>query len=83
VALDAYDAGLTRIDEIPGRGAIDAETADYAEFVLLVLRRNRNQGDSGRNILAHNNFLLQSPTPGRRYTQPFPHCEQPAIYQER
>ncbi|WP_406276963.1 hypothetical protein OH799_07150 [Nocardia sp. NBC_00881] len=39
VALDAYDAGLTRIDEIPGRGAIDAETADHADFVLLVLRR--------------------------------------------
>ncbi|MFX0578977.1 hypothetical protein [Nocardia nepalensis] len=83
VALDAYDAGLTRIDEIPGRAALDAETADYAEFVLLILRRNRNQADSGRKILARNDFLLQSPTPGRRYTQPCPHCERPAIYQER
>ncbi|MFQ6331189.1 hypothetical protein ACLMAL_34340 [Nocardia sp. CWNU-33] len=83
VALDAYDAGLTRIDEIPGRGAIDAETADYAEFVLLVLRRNRNQRDAGRKILARNDFLLQSPTPGRRYTQPCPNCERPTIYQDR
>ncbi|MGQ4598292.1 hypothetical protein [Nocardia sp. R6R-6] len=83
VALDAYDTGLTRIDELPGRAAIDAETADYAEFILLILRRDHNQADSGRKILARNDFLLQSPAPGRRYTQPCPHCERPTIYEER
>jgi hypothetical protein len=83
VALEAYDVGLTRIDEMPGRAAIDAETADYAEFVLLILRRSGKRGDSGRNILARNDFLLQSPALGRRYTQPCPRCEQPVIYEER
>ncbi|MEV6339303.1 hypothetical protein AB0M12_31880 [Nocardia vinacea] len=47
VALDAYDAGLTRSDEIPGRAAIDAETADYAEFVLLC-RRHAWVGSSSK-----------------------------------
>ncbi|MBY8859830.1 hypothetical protein K7711_25405 [Nocardia sp. CA2R105] len=83
VALDAYDAGLTRIDEIPARATLDAETADYAEFILLILRNNQGQGDSGRKILAHNDFLLESPTPGRRDTQPCPHCGRPAVYQAR
>ncbi|MFI6165642.1 hypothetical protein ACIBCN_02540 [Nocardia sp. NPDC051052] len=83
VALAAFDAGRTRIDETPERTALDAETADYAEFVLIVLRRSSNPGDSGRNILARNDFLLQDPTPGRRYTHPCPHCARPAIYAER
>ncbi len=83
VALEAYDAGLTRIDEMPGRAAIDAETADYAEYVLIGLRRSGNQKNSGRNVLAGNNFLLQTPTLGRRYTQPCARCENPAIYSER
>lgn len=82
MALDAYDRGLTRIDEMPTRPAIDAETADYAEFVLVVLRRSGNQGDSGRKILARNDFLLQSPTAGRRYTQLCPCCQRPTIYHE-
>jgi|GEM_PF-63940 len=83
VALRAYDAGLTRIGDMPGRKVIDAETADYAEYILLILRRNRDQGDTGRNILAHNDSLLKDPTPGRRYTQPCPRCERPATYSER
>ncbi|WP_378741010.1 hypothetical protein [Nocardia brasiliensis] len=83
MALEAYDAGLTRIHEMPGRRALDAQQADYAEFVLLVLRRNHNQGGSGRKILAHNDFLLKGPTTGRRYTQPCPHCGRPTFYQER
>lgn len=80
VALEAYDFGLTRID---GHGTIDPETADYAEFVLIALRRSGNRGDSGRKVLARNDFLLQSPTAGRRYTQPCPRCERPTIYAER
>lgn len=83
LALAAYDAGLTRISELPESAAIDAETADYAAFVLLNLWRSRNQDGTGRNILARNDFLMQSPTPGRRYTQPCPHCAQPAIYSDR
>ncbi|MEV6562838.1 hypothetical protein AB0M22_44470 [Nocardia sp. NPDC051756] len=82
LALAAYDAGHTRISEMPGP-AIDAETADYAEFVLLNLRRGRNQEGTGRNILARNDFLLQAPAPGRRYTQACPHCASPTIYTER
>ncbi|MFD6162571.1 hypothetical protein ACFWF7_03140 [Nocardia sp. NPDC060256] len=70
IALEAYDAGRTRIDEMPQRTAIDAETADYAEFVLIGLLRSRNPGDSGRKVLARNDFLLQEPDPGRRYTHP-------------
>ncbi|MFE3444527.1 hypothetical protein ACFXNW_15980 [Nocardia sp. NPDC059180] len=80
VALEAYDIGLTCIDELPGRRAIDAETADYAAFVLIVLLRNHIPGASGRNILARNDSLMRSPTPGRRHTQPCPRCERPAIY---
>ncbi len=83
VALEAYDGGLTRIDEMPGHRALDAQRADYAEYVLLALRRNHKQGDSGRKILAHNDFLLEGPTPGRRYTQPCPHCGRPTFYEER
>lgn len=83
VALAAFDAGLTRIDEAPERAAIDAETADYAEFVLLILWRSRNPGDSGRKILARNDFLLQDPDPGRRHTHPCPHCGRPAAYNAR
>ncbi|MBF6353233.1 hypothetical protein IU449_01490 [Nocardia higoensis] len=83
VALEAYDAGFTRIDEIPGRATIDAETADYAEYILIVLRRSGNRGLSGRNILARNDFLLSGPDTGRRYTHPCPRCEQPAVYQAR
>ncbi len=71
------------MDEMPGRAAMDAETADYAEFVLIVLRRSGNPGESGRNILARNDFLLQSPVPGRRYTQRCPNCRRPTIYHER
>lgn len=82
MASEAYDAGLTRIDEMPGRVAIDAETADYAEFILIVLRRSRTR-DSARAILARNDFLLESPTVGRRYTQPCPHCERPTAYEAR
>lgn len=82
-ALAAYDAGHTRISELPGHEALDAETADYAEFVLLNLRHSRNQAGTGRNILARNDFLLQDPTPGRRYTHPCPHCAQPAAYTDR
>ncbi|WP_024805739.1 hypothetical protein [Nocardia sp. BMG51109] len=82
-ALEAYDAGLTRIDELSWRAKIDAETADYAEFVLIILRRNGIPGYSGRNILARNDFLLQNPDPGSRYTQPCPRCERPAVYAER
>lgn len=83
VALEAYDLGLTRIDEAPGRPALDAETADYAEYILLVLRHNGGQGMSGRKILAHNDFLLSAPDPGRRYTQPCPRCKQPTSYNAR
>ncbi|WP_067855636.1 hypothetical protein [Nocardia shimofusensis] len=83
VALEAYDAGLTRIDEMPGRAAIDAQTADYAEYILIVLRHSSNRGLSGRNILARNDFLLHSPDAGRRYTHPCPHCRRPAIHEER
>ncbi|MCC3316800.1 zinc ribbon domain-containing protein [Nocardia africana] len=83
VALEAYDAGLTRIEEVPSHRALGAQRADYATFILLVLRRNHNQGNSGRKILAHNDFLLEGPTPGRRYTQPCPHCGQPTFYEER
>ncbi|MFI6044423.1 hypothetical protein ACIA8C_22540 [Nocardia sp. NPDC051321] len=83
VALAAFEAGRTRIDETPERAAIDAEAADYAEFILLMLWRNRTPGDSGRNILARNDSLLRPPDPGRRYTQPCPHCGRPAVYAER
>lgn len=83
VALEAYDLGLTRIGELPGRRKIDAATADYAEFVLIALRRSGNRGDSGRAILARNDFLMQSPAAGRRYTHPCSRCERPAIFQER
>lgn len=83
LALEAYDGGLTRIDEMPRHGAIDPETADYAEFVLIILRRSGRQGDSARSILARNDFLMQSPAAGRRYTQPCPHCDRPTIYEER
>lgn len=83
VAIEAYDAGLTRIDEMPGRAMIDAATADYADFVLIALRNSRNRAGCARNILARNDFLMQSPDPGRRYTQPCPHCEQPAAYEAR
>lgn len=83
-ALYAYDAGLTCIDEVPGRIAIDPVTADYAEFVLIVLRRNRhNPADTGRKILARDDSLLQSPDPNRRYTQPCPSCGCPGIYSQR
>ncbi|WP_063128129.1 hypothetical protein [Nocardia fusca] len=83
VALEAYDLGLTRISEMPGRRKIGAATADYAEFILIALRRSGNRGDSGRTILARNDFLMQSPAAGRRYTQPCPRCARPAIFQER
>ncbi|WP_433663849.1 hypothetical protein ACQPW1_18105 [Nocardia sp. CA-128927] len=83
VAVEAFDAGRTRVDEMPRRTPLDAETADYAEFVLIVLWRSRNEGDSGRNILARNDFLLRDPDPGRRYTHTCPRCERPAIYQAR
>ncbi|MFC9439779.1 hypothetical protein [Nocardia sp. NPDC057030] len=82
-ALAAYDAGHPRIGDLPGHEALDAETADYAEFVLLNLRRSRNQAGGGRNILARNDFLLAAPTPGRRYTHPCPHCAQPAAHTDR
>ncbi|WP_194818648.1 hypothetical protein [Nocardia sp. XZ_19_385] len=81
LALEAYDAGLTRIDEVAG--GIDPETVDYAEFVLLILRSSGGPTVSGRKILARSDFLLQSPTPGRRYTQPCPLCERPAVYEGR
>ncbi len=83
VAIEAYDTGLTRIDEVPGRATIDAATSDYAEFVLIGLRNSRNHEGSARNILAHNDFLMRSPTPGRRYTQPCPHCGRPTAYDAR
>ncbi|MFD3701917.1 hypothetical protein ACFWUP_02100 [Nocardia sp. NPDC058658] len=83
VALEAYDSGRTRIDELPRRAALDAETADYAEFVLIHLRRSPNREATGRNILAHNDFLMERPVADRRYTQPCPHCKQPSIYQQR
>ncbi|MEV6279290.1 hypothetical protein [Nocardia sp. NPDC051832] len=83
LALEAYDAGRTRIDDSPGRATVDAETADYAEYVLLALRHNSKQGGTGRKILAHNDSLLQPPDPRRRYTQPCPHCGQPSVYEPR
>ncbi|WP_245401526.1 hypothetical protein [Nocardia albiluteola] len=83
VALEAFDTGLARIDEFPLRRALNAEQADFAEFILLVLRRNRTEGDNGRRILARHDFLLEGRTPGRRYTQPCPRCGQPTTYQER
>ncbi|MGF6882727.1 hypothetical protein ABIA39_001669 [Nocardia sp. GAS34] len=83
VALEAFDTGLTRIDEFPLRRALNAEQADYAEFILLVLRRNRTEGDTGRKILARYDLLLEDRTPGRRYTQPCPRCRQPTTYNER
>ncbi|PXX61584.1 hypothetical protein DFR70_108142 [Nocardia tenerifensis] len=83
MALEAYDLGLTHIDDASGHAKVDAKTADYAEFVLLVLRNHGNSGEGGRKVLARNDFLLKSPVPGRRYTQPCPHCTSPTIYQER
>ncbi|WP_459547887.1 hypothetical protein [Nocardia sp. X0981] len=83
VALEAYDLGLTRTGELPGRRKIDAATADYAEYVLIALRRNGNREDPGRVVLARNDFLMRSPVAGRRYTQPCPRCERPAVFQER
>lgn len=70
IALDAHLAGCTSIGEMPESAAIDAETADYAEFVLIYLRSNGHAGLPGRKALARNDFLLQDPVPGRRYTQP-------------
>ncbi|WP_280472024.1 hypothetical protein [Nocardia cyriacigeorgica] len=83
IALDAHLAGCTSIGEMPESAAIDAETADYAEFVLIYLRRNGYAGLPGRKTLARNDFLLQDPVPGRRYTQPCPHCRRPTFYHER
>lgn len=81
LAIAAYDAGLSRIAELPGRGRVDATTADYAEFLLISFRRHRNSAHSGRNIVAHNDFLMRGPVAGRRYTQPCPHCACPAVYE--
>lgn len=83
LALEAYDGGLTRIGEIPRSGAIAPEVAYYAEFLLIGLRRRGVRGDSARSIFARNDFLMQSPAAGRRYTQPCPHCDRPTIYEER
>ncbi len=83
VALEAYDRGLTRISELPGHRTLGAERADYAEFVLLALRQRGAEGELGRKVLARNDFLLRSPTPGRRYTQPCPRCRRPAFYKDR
>lgn len=83
IAVAAFDAGLTRVDDAPARTTIDAETADYAEFLLIALRRYGKRGGSGRKLLAHNDFLLEDPEPGRRYTQPCPHCREPWMYAER
>ncbi|MBF6081920.1 hypothetical protein GV791_30225 [Nocardia cyriacigeorgica] len=82
LALAAHEAGCVSVDEMPGRAAIDSETADYAEFILIYLHGKGYAGLPGRKILARNDFLLQAPTPGRRYTQPCPHCGRPTIYQE-
>ncbi len=81
-AMAAYDAGLTRIDELPRRAALDAETADYAEYLLIALRRYKITGPA-RTLLARNDSLLSARDPGRRYTQPCPCCEQPASYDQR
>ncbi|MFD3458851.1 hypothetical protein ACFWVM_04005 [Nocardia fluminea] len=83
VAIAAYEGGLTRIDDMPGRAAIDAETADYAEFVLIQLRRSPHREDTARSILARHDFLMSGPVTRRRYTQPCPRCQRPAIYQGR
>ncbi|GAB2634457.1 hypothetical protein [Nocardia goodfellowii] len=83
LALQAYDADAPRVEERTGRVPLDAETVDYANFVLLALRRSGNRADSGRKALARNDSLLQPPTPGRRYTQPCPHCDQLTFYTGR
>ncbi|MFD3593001.1 hypothetical protein ACFWU5_09750 [Nocardia sp. NPDC058640] len=83
VAIEAYDTGLARIDDLPGRASIDDATADYAEFVLINLRRGPDRGDTGRKVLARNDSLMPGPTAGRRYTQPCPRCEQPALFAAR
>ncbi|MCX4091418.1 hypothetical protein [Nocardia sp. alder85J] len=83
LALRAYDAGLTRIGELPGGAAIDAPTADYAQYILIVLRNSGNRALSGRKILAHHDSLLRAPVAGRRYTHPCPHCDRPTTHQER
>ncbi|WP_228792941.1 zinc ribbon domain-containing protein [Nocardia cyriacigeorgica] len=80
LALDAYEAGRVSVEEMPGRAALDAAAADYAEFVLIHL--NRYEGLPGRKILARNDFLLRDPVPGRRYTKCCPHCGRPTVYQE-
>ncbi|UGT62299.1 hypothetical protein [Nocardia asteroides] len=76
LALEAYDAGRTRIESATA-------DADYAEYLLITLRRNPDTGEPGRTVLARNDFLLRPPEPGRRYTQPCPRCTRPALYNER
>ncbi len=83
IALDAWELGHTRIADTPGRSAIDATTIDYAQYILIALKRNGRQGEPGRKILARNDFLLNGPAPGRRYTQPCPNCHHPTVYTER
>ncbi|MFC8529832.1 hypothetical protein [Nocardia sp. NPDC057227] len=76
LALAAYDAGRARIESTTA-------DADYAEYILITLRRNPNTGEPGRKVLARNDSLLQPPEPGRRYTQPCPRCTRPALCNER
>lgn len=81
-AMEAYDAGLTRIDELPRRAALDAETADYAEYLLNALRRYKIAG-SARSFLARDDQLMREREARRRYTQPCPLCARPAVLYPR
>ncbi len=81
-AMAAYDAGLTRIDELPGRDALDPETADHAEYLLIALRRYKIAG-SARSFLARDDRLMREREAGRRYTQPCPLCARAAVHDPR
>lgn len=83
IALEAYDTGLAGIGEAPLRATVDASTADYAEYLLIGLRRSSISGASGRAVLTRNDHLLRPPEPGCRYTRPCPRCGRPAVLTER
>ncbi|MFE1592360.1 hypothetical protein [Nocardia sp. NPDC058705] len=83
LAVTAFDAGHTRISEMPEYPSNDVELVDYADYILLALRRWSRNGASARKILASEDSLMEPPRPGVRYTQPCPHCEQLMFYQPR
>ncbi|MFI1236375.1 hypothetical protein [Nocardia salmonicida] len=83
LAITAFDAGVTRICEIPGYPSDDDDLVDYADYILLILRQRGRNGASARKILASEDSLMEPPRPKVRYTHPCPHCARLTFYQPR